>query len=65
MSVSNYEKEKLREIAKGLSEEDAEILLEIIPPRLCLEKIRRDLARLESVEQAVKNLTDITNGGEL
>ena len=54
MALSNRDKEDLQERIKGMSEEELEAILEIIPAEMCMKRIQAELNHAREFESMIK-----------
>lgn len=55
IGMSKLEKEEFTERIKGMSREELELLVELIPADMCLTRVYKEINRLKTFEDSVKN----------
>ena len=54
-TMTRMEKEEFIERIKGMSQEELELVVEIIPVDMCMARINKELDRLKAFENSVKS----------
>lgn len=54
-TMTRMEKEEFIERIKGMSQEELELVVEIIPVDMCMARVNKELDRLKAFENSVKS----------
>ena len=54
-TMTRMEKEEFIERIKGMSQEELELVVEIIPVDMCVSRVNKELERLKAFENSVKS----------
>lgn len=54
-TMTRMEKEEFIERIKGMSQEELELVVEIIPVDMCIARVNKELDRLKAFENSVKS----------
>ena len=54
-TMTRMEKEEFIERIKGMSQEELELVVEIIPVDMCMDRVNKELDRLKAFENSVKS----------
>ena len=54
-TMTRMEKEEFIDRIKGMSQEELELVVEIIPVDMCMDRVNKELDRLKAFENSVKS----------